>query len=141
MSFFKIYELKKFVNLFIKIDTAAILADLFIMGAGMVGIAPFACEALVELAFPAEENVNINIFYWLACLLSLGGVYLSTWSIFGSNGAYTLLIVLAPFCVYIVLWYKPIFRRTNIEVRKSKFSSSFNDGINIEHNKILDNNE
>lgn len=107
----------------------------------MVGIAPFACEALAELAFPAEENVNINIFYWIADLLSLGGVYLSTWSIFGTYGPYTLLIVLIPFCVYIVLWYKPVFRRTNIEVRKSKFSSSFNDGTNIEPNEIFDNNE
>ena len=83
----------------------------------MVGISPFACEALQELVFPAEENVNINIFYWIAVLLSLAGIYLSTWSIFGTYGSYALLIALAPFCIYILIWYKPVFTRTNIEVR------------------------
>ena len=87
------------------------------MGAGMVGLSPFACEALSELVFPAEENVNISIFYWLAVLISLVGIYLSTWSIFGTYGAYALFALMAPFCIYIVIWYTPVFTRTKIEAK------------------------
>ena len=48
LSVLKIHEYTIIILYFniVSIDTAALLIDLFIMGAGMVGLSPFACEAL-----------------------------------------------------------------------------------------------
>ena len=107
----------------------------------MVGLSPFACEALSELAFPAEENVNINIFYWLAVLISLGGIYLSTWSLLGTYGDFILLGFMAPFCLYILIWYTPVFTRTKFETKENKHSSSFNDEMITENDNQNSDNE
>ena len=106
----------------------------------MVGLSPFACEALSELAFPAEENVNINILYWLAGVLSLGGIYLSTWSLLGTYGDFILLGFMAPFCLYILIWYTPVFNKTNFETNENKHSEIFNEEIITENsNENFDN--
>lgn len=90
----------------------------FILGFGLIGLVPFACESLAEMVFPIDENANINIFYWTSCAISLATVYLSTWGIFGNYGSYVLFATIFPPCIYIVCFFKTDFKRSRQELRK-----------------------
>ena len=60
-----------------------------IAGLGTIGIIPFSCESLEEIAFPVQENISINTFMWVATLLSFIMTDISTWTLLGDYGSYS----------------------------------------------------
>ena len=51
---------------------------LLIIGVGLLGFQPFACQTLVEMTFPVQESISVNMMMIMGQLFGLIGNYIST---------------------------------------------------------------
>jgi len=58
------------------------IRDLYILNAvlgfGLLGFQPFACQSLVEMTFPVQESISVNMMMVLGQLFGLIGNYICT---------------------------------------------------------------
>lgn len=58
------------------------IRDLYILnavlGVGLLGFQPFACQSLVEMTFPVQESISVNMMMVMGQLFGLIGNLIST---------------------------------------------------------------
>lgn len=63
------------------VRSSSLVGIFFIMallGIGIVGVTPFGCLALVEISFPVQESISINVYYFFASISSFVGSNIAT---------------------------------------------------------------
>jgi len=86
-----------------------------VLGVGLLGFMPFACQVLSEMTFPVQESISVNMMMVMGQLFGLIGNSVSTASFVGTQGIWSLVVICAPSCFYVIFFHKTEARRQKAE--------------------------
>jgi len=82
-----------------------------LLGAGLIGFIPFACNSFVQSTFPVQELISINTILSAGAVFGIFETHLSIADFVEAGGIFLLAGMISPCWVYIMFYYKTDYRK------------------------------
>lgn len=118
-----------------------------VLGIGLLGFQPFACQAVVERTFPVQEVIPVNFIMVMAqvfgvignsvatagCKIFIFYINIKSLIVVGDNGMWALVVIITPCVIYITFFYRTETKRQQAEIAYDKAKTAENSPVDIKN--------